>query len=113
MSGGSYNYLAEHEPGDLEARRGSIEAMRDRLAGLEADSMPGAARAARLTVNGPRYHITLLPPQHPGRTKGFKYGVVIPYRRHADSSDERESWWCDTLAEAFEIVGEEIAGKWS
>lgn len=49
MSGGSYNYLAEHEPGDLEARRGSIEAMRDRLAGLEAEHVPGAARAARLT----------------------------------------------------------------
>ncbi|MEU8829347.1 hypothetical protein [Streptomyces sp900116325] len=49
MSGGSYNYLAEHEPGDLEARRGSIEAMRDRLAGLEVDGIPGAARAARLT----------------------------------------------------------------
>ncbi|MFI2081434.1 hypothetical protein ACH43Y_13940 [Streptomyces rubiginosohelvolus] len=49
MSGGSYNYLAEHQPGDLEARRGHIEAMRDRLAGLEADRVPGAARAARLT----------------------------------------------------------------
>ncbi|MFJ4925285.1 hypothetical protein [Streptomyces sp. NPDC088736] len=49
MSGGSYNYLAEHQVGDLEARRGTIEAMRDRLAGLEADGVPGAARAARLT----------------------------------------------------------------
>lgn len=49
MSGGSYNYLAEHDPGDLEARRHHIEAMRDRLADLEADRVPGAARAARLT----------------------------------------------------------------
>lgn len=49
MSGGSYNYLAEHPAGDLEARRGSIEAMRDRLAGLEAEGVPGAARAHRLT----------------------------------------------------------------
>jgi hypothetical protein len=49
VSGGSYNYLAEHEPGNLEARRGDIEAMRDRLAELEAEGVPGAARAARLT----------------------------------------------------------------
>jgi hypothetical protein len=49
VSGGSYNYLAEHEPGSLEARRGDIEAMRDRLAELEAEGVPGAARAARLT----------------------------------------------------------------
>jgi hypothetical protein len=49
VSGGSYNYLAEHPPGDLEARRGSIERMRDRLSGLEAEGVPGAARAARLT----------------------------------------------------------------
>lgn len=49
MSGGSYNYLYAHPQGDLEARRGSIEAMRNRLAGLEADRVPGAARAARLT----------------------------------------------------------------
>lgn len=49
MSGGSYNYLAEHPPGDLEARRGTIEAMRDRLTELEAQGTPGAARAARLT----------------------------------------------------------------
>jgi hypothetical protein len=49
MSGGSYNYLAEHQPGHLEARRGSIEAMRDRLTELEAEGVPGAARAARLT----------------------------------------------------------------
>lgn len=49
MSGGSYNYLAEHESGSLEARRGDIEAMRGRLAELEAQRVPGAARAARLT----------------------------------------------------------------
>ncbi|MCX4816757.1 hypothetical protein OG601_47415 [Streptomyces sp. NBC_01239] len=49
MSGGSYNYLAEHQPGDLEARRHNIEAMRDRLAEIEANGVPGAARAARLT----------------------------------------------------------------
>ena len=49
MSGGSYNYLYAHPQGDLEARRGSIEAMRDRLAGLETEGIPGAARAARLT----------------------------------------------------------------
>ncbi|MEU3990098.1 hypothetical protein AB0F24_17275 [Streptomyces platensis] len=49
MSGGSYNYLAEHQPGDLEARRGSIEAMRDRLEELASQRIPGAARAARLT----------------------------------------------------------------
>jgi hypothetical protein len=49
VSGGSYGYLAEHEPGSLEARRGDIEAMRDRLAELEAEGVPGAARAHRLT----------------------------------------------------------------
>ncbi|MEV7466122.1 hypothetical protein AB0O20_06355 [Streptomyces kronopolitis] len=49
MSGGSYNYLAEHQPGELEARRGDIEAMRDRLAELEDERVTGAARAARLT----------------------------------------------------------------
>ncbi|MDQ0791979.1 hypothetical protein [Streptomyces sp. B1I3] len=48
MSGGSYNYLYCHVSG-LETQRGDIEAMRDRLAGLEADRIPGAARAARLT----------------------------------------------------------------
>ncbi|MFJ4637597.1 hypothetical protein ACIP69_18485 [Streptomyces hygroscopicus] len=49
MSGGSYNYLAEHAPGDLEARRGNIEAMRDRLTGLAEQGVPGANKAARLT----------------------------------------------------------------
>lgn len=48
MSGGSYNYLYCHT-GGLETQRGDIEAMRDRLASLEADRVPGAARAARLT----------------------------------------------------------------
>lgn len=48
MSGGSYNYLYCHVNG-LEAQRGDIEAMRDRLTELEAEGVPGAARAHRLT----------------------------------------------------------------
>lgn len=48
MSGGSYNYLYCHASG-LEAQRGDIEAMRDRLQGLEGSKAPGAAKAARAT----------------------------------------------------------------
>lgn len=48
MSGGSYNYLYSHVKG-LEAQREDIEAMRDRLQGLEAERIPGAAFAARQT----------------------------------------------------------------
>lgn len=48
MSGGSYNYLYLHTQG-LEAQRGDIEAMRDRLQELEAQRVPGAALAARQT----------------------------------------------------------------
>lgn len=48
MSGGSYNYLYAHA-GGLEAQQGDIEAMRDRLQGLEKQGVPGAARAARET----------------------------------------------------------------
>lgn len=48
MSGGSYNYLYAHA-GGLEAQRGDIEAMRDRLEGLAEQNVPGAAKAARFT----------------------------------------------------------------
>lgn len=48
MSGGSYNYLYAHT-GGLEAQRGDIRAMRDRLQELEEQGVPGAARAARET----------------------------------------------------------------
>lgn len=48
MSGGSYNYLYLHT-GGLEAQRGDIKAMRDRLQGLEEQNVPGAAKAARGT----------------------------------------------------------------
>jgi hypothetical protein len=48
VSGGSYNYLYSHA-GGLEAQRGDIEAMRDRLQELEKQRVPGAARAARQT----------------------------------------------------------------
>lgn len=48
MSGGSYNYLYCHVNG-LEAQRGDIEAMRDRLEELAKDGAPGAQKAARLT----------------------------------------------------------------
>jgi hypothetical protein len=48
VSGGSYNYLYCHVNG-LEAQRGDIEAMRDRLEGLAKEGVPGAHKAARLT----------------------------------------------------------------
>lgn len=48
MSGGSYNYLYSHA-GGLEAQRGDIEAMRDRLQELERQDVPGAYLAARQT----------------------------------------------------------------
>ncbi|WP_331763094.1 hypothetical protein OG571_47195 (plasmid) [Streptomyces sp. NBC_01369] len=48
MSGGSYNYLYCHVAG-LEAQRSDLEAMRDRLAELEREQVPGASKAARLT----------------------------------------------------------------
>ena len=48
MSGGSYNYLYSHVSG-LEAQRGDIEAMRDRLLELEDQGVRGAAKAGRLT----------------------------------------------------------------
>ncbi|MEV4033408.1 hypothetical protein [Streptomyces umbrinus] len=48
MSGGSYNYLHTHA-GGLEAQRGEIEEMRDRLDGLASDGLPGAAEAASQT----------------------------------------------------------------
>jgi hypothetical protein len=44
VSGGSYNYLYLHTQG-LEAQRGDIEAMRDRLLELEEQRVPGAAVA--------------------------------------------------------------------
>ncbi|WP_330172964.1 hypothetical protein OG875_04795 [Streptomyces sp. NBC_01498] len=90
MSGGSYNYLAEHLPGDLEARRGSIEAMRDRLAGLEADQVPGAAKAHRLT----RYvliHLDLAEMKAPELADIWH---AVEWR---DSND----WGDDTMREAF------------
>lgn len=49
MSGGSYNYLYCHM-GGLEAQRGDIEAMRDRLQGLAEQGVPGAAKAVRQTM---------------------------------------------------------------
>ena len=48
MSGGSYNYLYAHV-GGLEAQRGDIEEMRDRLEGLARGGAPGAAEAAQRT----------------------------------------------------------------
>jgi hypothetical protein len=48
MSGGSYNYLHTHA-GGLEAQRGDIEEMRDRLDGLAHDGVPGAAEAVSQT----------------------------------------------------------------
>lgn len=48
MSGGSYNYLYLHT-GGLEAQRGDIEDMRDRLQGLAEEGVAGAALAAEQT----------------------------------------------------------------
>lgn len=48
MSGGSYNYLYLHT-GGLEAQRGDIEAMRDRLQGLAEQGVPRADLAVEQT----------------------------------------------------------------
>ncbi|MDX3324767.1 hypothetical protein PV405_08810 [Streptomyces sp. ME02-6979-3A] len=98
MSGGSYNYLYAHPQGDLEARRGSIEAMRDRLAGLEAEGVPGAARAARLT----RYvliHLDL------AEAKAQELAEVWHAIEWWDSNDYGEDDVHKTLAEWQEKTG--------
>jgi hypothetical protein len=90
MSGGSYNYLAEHPVGDLESRRGSIEAMRDRLAQLEADGVPGAARAARIT----RYVLIHLDLAEARAQELADVWHAVEWR---DSCD----WGDDTMRQAF------------
>ncbi|MGW4493761.1 hypothetical protein [Streptomyces sp. NPDC004376] len=90
MSGGSYNYLAEHQPGDLEARRGHIEAMRDRLTELETQGVPGAARAARLT----RYVLIHLDLAEQRAQELADAWHAVEWR---DSSD----WGDDTMREAL------------
>ncbi|MFJ3950312.1 hypothetical protein ACIPXV_09605 [Streptomyces libani] len=101
MSGGSYNYLAEHSPGDLEARRGSIEAMRDRLAALEADLVPGAARAARLT----RYVLIHLDLAEQRAQELADVWHAIEWR---DSGD----WGDDTMREALKAWTEKTEGRY-
>ncbi|MFG3173638.1 hypothetical protein ACGFZC_01040 [[Kitasatospora] papulosa] len=91
MSGGSYNYLYCHV-GGLEPQRGDIEAMRDRLAGLEAEGVPGAARAARLT----RYvliHLDL------AEAKAQELADVWHAIEWRDSSDWGDDTMRKTLAE--------------
>ncbi|HUP99276.1 MAG TPA: hypothetical protein VM093_02335 [Aeromicrobium sp.] len=90
MSGGSYDYLAEHSPGDLEARRGTIEAMRDRLNELEAQGVRGAARAARLT----RYVLIHLDLAEARAQELADVWHAVEWR---DSCD----WGDDTMREAF------------
>jgi len=90
MSGGSYNYLAEHPTGDLEARRHNIEAMRDRIAQLEAKGVPGAARAHRLT----RYVLIHLDLAEQRAQELADVWHAVEWR---DSCD----WGDDTMREAF------------
>lgn len=89
MSGGSYNYLYCHV-GGLEAQRHNIEAMRDRLAELEADRVPGAARAARLT----RYVLIHLDLAEARAQELADIWHAVEWR---DSLD----WGDDTMREAF------------
>lgn len=90
MSGGSYNYLAEHQPGELEARRGDIEAMRGRLAELAEQRVPGAARAARLT----RYVLIHLDLAEQRAQELTDVWHAVEWR---DSCD----WGDDTMRQAF------------
>ncbi|MEU1663567.1 hypothetical protein ABZ547_08125 [Streptomyces sparsogenes] len=90
MSGGSYNYLAEHEPGTLEAQRGDIEAMRDRLTELADQGVPGAHKAARLT----RYVLIHLDLAEARAQKLADAWHAIEWR---DSCD----WADDTMREAL------------
>lgn len=89
MSGGSYNYVDLHTNG-LEAQRGDIEAMRDRLAQLEAEGVLGAARAHRLT----RYvliHLDL------AEARAQELAAVWHAVEWRDSCD----WGDDTMRDAF------------
>ena len=101
MSGGSYNYLYCHVNG-LEAQRGDIEAMRDRLNELEREGVPGAARAARLT----RYVLIHLDLAEQRAQELADVWHAVEWR---DSCD----WGDDTMREAFEAWAEKTDPRYS